>query len=715
MSDTERNTSAASATIQADVTGVSRSPPSAPIETCAGPSQQGAPTATVLQQQPGDVPPNFFLQMMNVMQNMSDRLLNQQQSDRVKITDVFLPSYDPDGNVGVREWCNHISTAKNTYQLTDYDLRMKVTSLLRGRAKVWADNWLVTTSTWDELRQIIITTFEPESRYSRDVLKFREHTYDSSKDIAEFLTQSWILWRRVTKDKLDNSDAVEAVLGTIGDERLRIELMNARATSVPELISVASSIRSKRSSQLRVDQPLQKRARYTIDHRHTAQYCNFCKRTGHTLNNCRNKKSADLNLINDKNAANPQSGRPHNIKHCSFCGKPGHVFDTCFRREKEISSNVNSLANKGNTLNVMRMSVCGKLINTVFDSGAECSVMRESVANKLPGRRCQIVTYLRGIGPFPIISTSTLKAVCIIDDVNVEILFYILPDHDMTTDVLIGADILHSSGLSVIVTRERARLCYNPCIQYIQSKSPLFEKIDHDLTDEHQINQLLTLLYKYSELFTRGYSKTRVKTGELEIRLKNKDKYVERRPYRLSPVERTKVKDIVEELIKANIVRESRSPYSSPIILVRKKKMETTHLQMSDLAVKDKQRFDRGRAQIHKFQRVDFVLIKNNPRNQTSLDLKFSVPYEIYRVLENDRYLVKKVVGHYGRPRKVAHDQLRRAPQPAAGAQAAVSPVTWSNAEHALHIRMAVSPQLHYNPQIKNKEMNDASAVDLPY
>ncbi|XP_059046035.1 uncharacterized protein LOC131841731 [Achroia grisella] len=571
MSDTERNTSAASATIQADVTGVSRSPPSAPIETCPGPSQQGAPTATVLQQQPGDVPPNFFLQMMNVMQNMSDRLLNQQQSDRVKITDVFLPSYDPDGNVGVREWCNHISTAKNTYQLTDYDLRMKVTSLLRGRAKVWADNWLVTTSTWDELRQIIITTFEPESRYSRDVLKFREHTYDSSKDIAEFLTQSWILWRRVTKDKLGNSDAVEAVLGTIGDESLRIELMNARATSVPELISVASSIRSKRSSQLRVDQPLQKRARYTIDHRHTAQYCNFCKRTGHTLNNCRNKKSVDLNLINDKNAANPHSGRPHNIKHCSFCGKPGHVFDTCFRREKEISSNVNSLAYKGNTLNVMRMSVCGKLINTVFDSGAECSVMRESVANKLPGRRCQIVTYLRGIGPFPIISTSTLKAVCIIDDVNVEILFYILPDHDMTTDVLIGADILHSSGLSVIVTRERARLYYNPCIQYIQSKSPLFDKIDHDLTDEHQINQLLTLLYKYSELFTRGYSKTRVKTGELEIRLKNKDKYVERRPYRLSPVERTKVKDIVEELIKANIVRESRSPYSSPIILVRKK------------------------------------------------------------------------------------------------------------------------------------------------
>lgn len=68
------------------------------------------------------------------------------------------------------------------------------------------------------------------------------------------------------------------------------------------------------------------------------------------------------------------------------------------------------------------------------------------------------------------------------------------------------------------------------------------------------------------------------------------------------------------------------------------------------------------------------VLIKNNPRNQTSLDLKFSVPYEVHRVLQNDRYLVKKVVGQRGRFRKVAHDQVRRAPQPAAGHQAAVSP-----------------------------------------
>ncbi|CAK1591025.1 unnamed protein product [Parnassius mnemosyne] len=57
----------------------------------------------------------------------------------------------------------------------------------------------------------------------------------------------------------------------------------------------------------------------------------------------------------------------------------------------------------------------------------------------------------------------------------------------------------------------------------------------------------------------------------LETRLKNPDKYVERRPYRLSPVEREKVRTIINELLKHTIIRESKSPYSSPIILVKKK------------------------------------------------------------------------------------------------------------------------------------------------
>lgn len=553
-------------------------PPSEPEPDESQPraSATGPPTdhTLVVQPQPGTVPPEFYLHMMTMMQNVSERLLHQ-PSDKIKITDVFLPSYDPDGDVGVREWCDHVTSAKVTYQLSDYDIRMKVASLLKGRAKKWADNWLVTTSTWNELRLNIITTFEPENRYSRDIVKFREHAYDSTKDIAEFLTQSWILWKRVTKNKLDDNDSVEAVIGTINDERLRIELMNARANSVPELISVASSIRVKRSHQQNSNQPPTKRSRFSTDNRpNSVSYCSFCKRTGHNFENCRSKHFSNSQSSPLEKRPNPLTTslpKASEIKHCSFCSKSGHTFDTCYRRDKHIVSNVNSVTSKSSNLNSIRMQVGDLVINAVFDSGAECSVMRESIADKLPGSRRQVVSYLRGIGPFPVISMSTLTAICVIDDLHIEILFHVLPDYEMTSDVLIGANILHESGLSVIITQDSAKLFHQPRVLHVQSNSPLFDDIDHDLTDETEIAQLLTLLKRYSDLFTRGFAKSRVNTGELEIRLKNKDKFVERRPYRLSPVEREKVKGIIAELIKNNIVRESKSPYSSPIILVKKK------------------------------------------------------------------------------------------------------------------------------------------------
>ncbi|KOB70078.1 Uncharacterized protein OBRU01_09374 [Operophtera brumata] len=190
----------------------------------------------------GGVQTELLKKMMQIMNHMTDRI-TKLPDNKVKINDVFLPSYDPDANIGIREWCQHVTAAMETYKLSNYDIRMKASSLLQGRARLWVDNWLVTTTTWQELREVLITTFEPENRYSRDILRFREHTYDETKDIAQFLSQAWVQWKRITKGKLSDNDAVEAVIGCIGDERLRIELLNARAGSVPELISVASSIR----------------------------------------------------------------------------------------------------------------------------------------------------------------------------------------------------------------------------------------------------------------------------------------------------------------------------------------------------------------------------------------------------------------------------------------------------------------------------------------
>lgn len=512
------------------------------------------------------VPTEFFAQMMQMMKHVTDRITTQPEV-RVKINDIFLPSYDPDADVGVREWCQHVTKAMETYNLSDYEVRMKAGSLLKGRARLWVDNWLVTTTTWQELRDVLITTFEPENRYSRDVTRFREHTYDNTKDIAQFLSQAWVLWRRITKDKLSNDDAVEAVIGCVGDERLRIELLNVRAKSVPELISVASSIRRvKRSlpSAPGGQQSLSKRPRFS---ERASLSCQICKKPGHDTRECRYRDKA--NAVQPRNQETIAAQSNVNRPTCTFCSKVGHTYETCFKRERAVVSNVNCVGLP--KLNSMLVIIGSFKLTAMFDSGAECSVIRESLAVKLPGKRIDVVNYLKGIGQFTVVSLSTLTAVCVVDNLRVELTFHVVPDYELSSDILIGMNLIENTNLSVVVNSQGARLVHQPAVYHMRSQNEKFDIIDCDLTNQDQINELKILLNKYGHLFIRGYPPTRVNTGELEIRLKDPNKCVERRPYRLSPVEREKVRAIVNELLEQNIIRESKSPFSSPIILVKKK------------------------------------------------------------------------------------------------------------------------------------------------
>jgi hypothetical protein len=85
--------------------------------------------------------------------------------------------------------------------------------------------------------------------------------------------------------------------------------------------------------------------------------------------------------------------------------------------------------------------------------------------------------------------------------------------------------------------------------------------------------------------------------------------------------------------------------------------------RIENRSLEDKQRFDKGKARVNRFQKGEFVLFKTNPRTQIGLDLKYPDAYEIWKILPNDRYKIKRVTGK-GRPKKVAHDQLRLAPKP---------------------------------------------------
>lgn len=82
---------------------------------------------------------------------------------------------------------------------------------------------------------------------------------------------------------------------------------------------------------------------------------------------------------------------------------------------------------------------------------------------------------------------------------------------------------------------------------------------------------LKQLIDEYRDCFATNLSELGYSNlSSMEIKLIDDDPVVYR-PYRLSYTERYEVRQMVDELMKNNIVRESTSPYASPVILVKKK------------------------------------------------------------------------------------------------------------------------------------------------
>lgn len=98
----------------------------------------------------------------------------------------------------------------------------------------------------------------------------------------------------------------------------------------------------------------------------------------------------------------------------------------------------------------------------------------------------------------------------------------------------------------------------------------LWNTIDSSLSSAEQ-HQLFTVLNKYRSIFDNS-SPSLGKTNLVEHRIETGDSAtIRHRPYRVSLSERKIIQEHVDEMLQKGVVRHSSSPWSSPVVLVRKK------------------------------------------------------------------------------------------------------------------------------------------------
>uniref|UniRef100_A0A8D8T1U9 Uncharacterized protein n=1 Tax=Cacopsylla melanoneura TaxID=428564 RepID=A0A8D8T1U9_9HEMI len=97
----------------------------------------------------------------------------------------------------------------------------------------------------------------------------------------------------------------------------------------------------------------------------------------------------------------------------------------------------------------------------------------------------------------------------------------------------------------------------------------VYDSIVTELSPDDRL-KLFSILDKYRPFFINGIPKTRVKTGEMKIRLKDSSKINFQRPYKLGPEKQKIVRELVSDLLEAKVIQPSSSPYSSPAFPVPK-------------------------------------------------------------------------------------------------------------------------------------------------
>lgn len=103
-----------------------------------------------------------------------------------------------------------------------------------------------------------------------------------------------------------------------------------------------------------------------------------------------------------------------------------------------------------------------------------------------------------------------------------------------------------------------------------QTTLPKYYQINNDLNNQHK-TKLLNLLKKYSENFADDIKELKCTPWVKYNIILTDSTPLKSKPYKVSPEERQIIGDQVAELLSEDIIRPSQSPYSSPIVLVKKK------------------------------------------------------------------------------------------------------------------------------------------------
>lgn len=490
----------------------------------------------------------------------------------------LLSEFDGTGNE-FQKWKQQVELLRGTHNLDDNATRVLISSRLKGKALNWFHSKpdhivLSATSILEEMKRMF------DHRPSKLALRkeFEQRIWRVGEAFSEYYHDKVILANRIP---IEMDEIIDYVIDGVPDTRLRDQARLQRFKEASEMIEAFETITLKNNSKPERStfganqQKFKKEVKSsTTEQAETnpsskgAMKCYNCKEKGHRAADCPKPRGS---------ASEPASKRANNPTEKSSSASTEMNLIQPFVSVEPYTIPV-SYSVPDDQGNVREYSFAA-----IVDTGSPISLIKPEYAPV----NCRIPVAEKDY-QFNGVNNSRIEILDIfekdvkVNNIDIRVKFFVVPHKTMSGAALLGRDFTSNSTVKVVID-QAFELLHNKAneltktddfvdqIMHIDCVDQSAEKVDLNISPNvcPDIAKDLKSLYNNVYLTSKELDSP-VSEPEMTICLKH-EQPISFRARRLAHSDKTKLSVILDDLVKEGTIRESASPYASPIVLVRKK------------------------------------------------------------------------------------------------------------------------------------------------
>lgn len=492
----------------------------------------------------------------------------------------------------VEAFIDAISIYKDCARVSDENALRGLPMLFDGLAATWWQGIKATTATWEDAIQTLRAAYgvkKPPYQVYQELFSM-EHKLDVSTDI--FVCRARALLSNIP-DALTEKVQMDMIYGLI-NRKIRKRVSRDSVSSFRELLDAARSAEQTLREKEDVKTPKDSSKEANRERRK----CKFCKKFGHTIEECRNRNKPNKDPVNstpvEKKPMESTSEKTKSQVECYGCGTPGVYRSQCPKcQAKPSSSDIKAIfCNLTEGANhhkrpVLPVKILGTKGTAYADTGAQISVAGCTLYKVMQEKGCTFqndtirVAYADGIFRNEEVLRVTMDVE--LKGRSFTTNFIIFPNQTRN-NTLLGMDFLAEAKISIGSGQQTWAFEDAPGQVYkfenefkpeelvnlneVRIEETLLREDEGPNLTEEQRKKLNELLKKHAAIFEPGGEATEFAEHAIDTG-KQPPIYVP--PYKFPPKKKELLKKELDQMLADDVIEECESPWGAPVVLVTKK------------------------------------------------------------------------------------------------------------------------------------------------